>query len=231
MFKKLFSGNKTFLEDFEADYQKLTPQHISLDVSNDNFKSVWKMDKDQLVGIDLAGKNLKLTDLKGKTKKLQLTDELLMLVVINNQRAILEKIEQAKAALHLFPNISDPSDGELKGEEWLKVTNHVLKESLKKASTDENLIVDAKLFMGKITDSDDLNIRLQCYNLDYSLTFLSNGKLYLSVFDDKNFQRGHSKTPSYSGEFFNNRPVILNEFIKLILDVFSKSEIKIFEKM
>ncbi|WP_372654939.1 hypothetical protein [Halobacteriovorax sp.] len=230
MFKKMFFSKEKFIENFKEKYQEVSPKHISIEVSDDSLKSVWKISEDQSIGVDLNQTNLKLTNTNSLTKKVTLTEDLLGHIINNNQRVILEKIEQSKEALHQFPNIDQPSDGEQKGEEWLKVTNHVLKESLNKASTDENLIVEAKLFIGKLKESGELNIRLQCYNLDYSLTFLPNGKLYLSVFDDKNFQRGHSKTPSYSGEFFNNRPVILNEFIKLIFDIFSKSKIKIFEK-
>ncbi len=231
MFKKIFSSSKNkFIDSFKEDYKNFSPKHISIEVSDDSLKSVWKVSSTEIIGLDLNKTNLRLTNIKATTKKAELSEELLTHIIENNQRAILEKIEESKEALHQFPNISEPSDGELKGEEWLKVTNHVLKESLNKASSDDSLIVEAKLFIGRLNENDEFNIRLQCYNLDYSLTFLSNGKLYLSVFDDKNFQRGHSKTPSYSGEFFNNRPVILNEFILLIFDIFSKSKIKIFEK-
>ncbi|PIK15635.1 hypothetical protein [Halobacteriovorax sp. JY17] len=228
MLKNLFKSKEKFVESFTTELQQLSPHYLSLDLQGSTLKSVWEESEYGTLGLELSRNSITLTNLSGRTKKVNNQEELRNLILLQSKKVILEKIEQAKKEIHLFPNISNPTEGELKGEEWLKVTNHVLKESLKKASRDDSLVVEAKLFLGRKQGEEEFSVRLQCYNLDYSLTFLNNGKLYLSVFDDKNFSRGHAEKPSYNGEFYNNRPMILDEFIKLIYEIFSLGKIKIF---
>lgn len=222
----IFTKNK-LPKDFFSRLQDSEPDYICIEVEENTIRSTLIKDQKQTIGMDIGPDTARIS-LASNTYKVSLEDSELLSILKNLNRVCVSKIEESKELLHKFPNISNPSEGEIKGEEWLKVTNHVLKESLKKAEQDKKLILEAKLFIGKKSHNDEFNIRIQCYNLDYSLSFLENGKVYLSVFDDKNFERGHAKTPSYNGEFFNNRPVILDEFIKVIVDIFSKSDLKIF---
>lgn len=141
---------------------------------------------------------------------------------------LLNKFEAAKNEIHKFPNISNPQDGELKGQEWIKVTNLVLEQSYTKASKDKNLLVEANIYIGKRKETNEFEIRFQSYNLDYIYQFKNSGKIFVSVYDDKNQDRGSSKKASYMGEFFNNRPVILDQILKLISENIKSSEFKIF---
>lgn len=229
MFKGLFESKEEFSTSFLEELSKTSPRFLSIELSGNRLKAALEHGESQKIAAELTDDKFTLTKSSGSTKKVPSNTNNQRDILDQIKRVTLEKIEQAKKEIHLFPNISEVTDGEKKGEEWLKVTNHVLKESLKKASSDKSLILEAKLFLGAREREGDLNFRLQCYNLDYSLTFLTNGKLYLSVFDDKNFERGHADKPSYSGEFYNNRPMILDEFIKLTYELFTLSNFKIFE--
>ncbi|CBW26484.1 hypothetical protein BMS_1641 [Halobacteriovorax marinus SJ] len=229
MISKLLGLGNKFLKKFEEQVDCEQPIYFSVDLDHKELKTVWLFSDESQIGLNYSQNKTILTSRDKKTKSFKSDQKLKDLIEQQIQEKILTSFERAKELIHLFPNIQNPDDGERKGEEWLKVTNHVLKESLKKASSEEHLSINAKIFMGVRPGHQDYNIRLQCYNLDYSLTFLENGKIYLSVYDDKNFERGHSKEPSYSGEFYNNRPLILDEFIKLIFEVFKKSEFRIFD--
>ena len=228
MFKRFFKTKEEFSNSFLEELSTASPRFLSIDLSENGLKVALELAESKKIAVDLTEKGLILTKSAANTKKVPSNSDLKQDILSQIERVILEKMEQAKKEIHLFPNISEVTDGEKKGEEWLKVTNHVLKESLKKASSDKSLALEAKLFLGAREKEGDLNFRLQCYNLDYSLTFLTNGKLCLSVFDDKNFERGHADKPSYSGEFYNNRPMILDEFIKLFYELFTLSNFKIF---
>ena len=153
--------------------------------------------------------------------------------VINSNLAVLtktifKKFEQSKSEIHKYPNIEQAQSGELKGQEWLKVTNFVLSNSYEKVSKDEGLLIEANIYIGVKDKSSDFEIRFQSFNLDYSYRFMNSGKILLNVYDDKNNERGSAKEASYIGEFYNNRPVILDQILTLMSDCLKSSSFKIF---
>jgi len=224
-FNKPSDKFESFLNELEITEINLLALKLSGVALTTSFESV----DGRKSSVEVSGDSIRFTDKSNKTSKINDTSgEHLPNLLAHIREALLFKIENAKEITHLHPNIQAPSEGELKGEEWIRVTSHVLKESLKNAASNKDLSVEGNIFIGKMNGSDLFTIRVQCYNLDYTYSFLNNGALNISVYDDKNFERGHSKKAAYMGEFYNNRPQLLDEIFKVIFEIFASGNFKIF---
>lgn len=225
----IFKNSSSKLEAFLNELEITKINLLALVVKRNTLSAQFEMNDDLKSSVEITDKSIKFTNQAKKTNKFNdHGGEHLPNLLAHIREALLFKIENAKEIIHRHPNIDSPSEGELKGEEWIRVTSHVLKESLKNAKSNENQIVEGSLFIGKMKEEELFTIRLQCYNLDYTYSFLTNGALNISVYDDKNFERGHSKKAAYMGEFYNNRPQLLDEIFKVIYEILNNSDLKIF---
>lgn len=221
---KLFKSTENKTKEF---FEKISNEEIvnfSLIVNQGDFTAQWKTNNSKCA-VQFVNNLGKYTSLAGDTfNSKEFRDEAIELI----NRTLLNKFENAKEQIHKFPNIEAPTEGELKGEEWLRVTNTVLTKSYEKALNDKELLVQGNLFIGKLSDELDFSLRYLSYNLDYKIDFLNNGKVFLNVYDDKNLERGSVKKSSYSGEFYNNRPVVLDTMLTLISSMLNSSTTGIF---
>ncbi|WP_127716364.1 hypothetical protein [Halobacteriovorax sp. HLS] len=221
---KFFKSKEDKFNQFVNDIQLKDLKCFALNISN-TMSAMWDFPDTKLA---LEIKENKITFTQGDRNTFTTPiDEFKQKVLLLIQQSLLYQFESSKEQIHRFPNITTPQEGELKGEEWIKVTSKVLKESYLKASKEDNLIVEGSVFIGMI-NSSEFSIRFQSYNLDYNYIFKDSGLLNIHIYDDKNKQRGSSKEASYIGEFRNNRHILLDELLQVISELIKKSEFRIF---
>jgi hypothetical protein len=222
----IFKGKQEKIEDFQKELVSLKTNFLSVNIKGTKLTAMFtSTNKNNL--FEIENNVIRFTNPNGKSFSSNKENVIKIFKEIL-KREILNQFELSKKEIHKFPNIEEPQEGETKGQEWLKVTNFVLSNSYEKAAKDKDLLIEGNLYIGKKEAQSDFEIRFQSYNLDYSYRFMSTGKILLNVFDDKNNQRGTSKTASYIGEFYNNRPIILDQALSLISSCLKSSEFKIF---
>jgi hypothetical protein len=220
LFKSSEEKIKTFLEEFSLNDLKA----FSIIINESEFTAQWEI-AEKKCAIHNNLKESTITNTENRTfKTKEFSNEIKELVT----KTLLLQFEKAKQEIHKFPNIEQASDGELKGQEWIEVTNRVLKESYKKAKQADDLLVQGNIYIGYLENDHVFSIRFISYNLDYKVDFLENGKIFVNVYDDKNQERGSAKKSSYSGEFYNNRPVILDNILGLCAEMIKASKVDLF---
>ncbi|OUR94061.1 hypothetical protein A9Q84_18280 [Halobacteriovorax marinus] len=224
-FNKFTDKFDSFLNEFEIVDLKM----FALKVSGNHLTSFFEMNDKNSFAFEVQENTITFTDKSKKTTKIDDEKfEHLPNLLGHIREALLFKIENAKEMIHKHPHIEAPKEGELKGEEWIRVSTTILKESLNKVEADPNLMLEGNIFIGQMGPEDIFTIRLQCYNLDFTYSFLANGALNVAIYDDKNYDRGHAKEAAYMGEFYNNRPQILDQIFQVIFEILKNGQFKIF---
>lgn len=115
---------------------------------------------------------------------------------------------------------ADGLQKESQGLQWLQVIFRVLNGALENCQTNPESIVVAHFR----TTPDRFS--LQCFNLDISVVFRSEGYMSVVVFDDKNLGSGSAKKPSLEADFATLKPAVLDEFIKLAALILKSAEVR-----
>ncbi len=103
-----------------------------------------------------------------------------------------------------------------KALEWIKSSFLILEKAIIKSLTDKDLLFQSLLFFGHNSKSNHHEIRFITFNIDCQFELLSNGKLRIKVYNDKDGDLGNSKKAALQGDFNFRKRELLDELTKIL---------------